>query len=247
MHTDDAIAVCYSCIAPLVTGFASISLFLFYFAYRYNFLYVYDTSIDMKGLSYARALQHLFVGLYISELCLIGLFSTRLSNVGAIGPFALMVFLFVVTALYHISLNTALTPLIYFLPKTIETEESQSPFSLPYKKTNMFAKLIKGYVHKYSTPRPLVPWVVSQADSPLDGSLVHDAYLPPEVWMEVPLLLVPRDEMGVSPQECRDNGMIGVQCTDAAAYLNENNNIVVEDDVMAAICTRTKERLIKAC
>ena len=246
MRTNYTTAICYSCIAPLVTGFAAIGLFLFYFAYRYNFLYVYETSIDMKGLSYARALQHLFVGLYISELCLIGLFGTRLSRVGAIGPFALMILLLFTTALYHISLNTALTPLVNFLPKTIEIEDDQPLSSLPYKKPNMFVKLIKGYADMNNTPRPLVPWVASR-ESPTDDRLIQDAYLPPEVWADVPLLLVPRDETGISPQECRNNEKIGIHCTDAAAYLNKENDIVIEDGVMAAIYTSTKEQLIKAC
>ena len=244
-NTDNAIAICYSCIAPLVTGFAAIGLFLFYLAYRYNFLYVYDTGIDMKGLGYARALQHIFVGLYISELCLIGLFSIRLKSIGAIGPFVLMVLLLFVTALYHTSLNNALTPLINFLPKTLETEEGQSLSSIPYQKTNMFAKLLRGHLHE-DTPRPLVPWVASPAE-PIEDCVIHDAYLPPEVWRDLPLLLIPRDEMGVSPQECKDNERIGVSCTDAAAYLDEKNNIVVEDDVMAAICRSAKDQLIKSC
>ncbi|KOS20101.1 Uncharacterized protein ESCO_006192 [Escovopsis weberi] len=37
---------------------------------RYNLIYVFDTSMDSKGLFYPRALQHLIVGLYLAEICL---------------------------------------------------------------------------------------------------------------------------------------------------------------------------------
>lgn len=62
------IAICYAAIAPLVLGFAAIGLLLFYFAYRYNLLFVSNAVIDTKGLVYPRALQHLFVGLYVAEV-----------------------------------------------------------------------------------------------------------------------------------------------------------------------------------
>merc|ERR1711981_1415431 len=69
------IAISYSCIAPLVLGFATIGLGLLYLVYRHNFLYVYDNNIDTKGMAYAKALQQLTVGVYLAEFCLIGLFA----------------------------------------------------------------------------------------------------------------------------------------------------------------------------
>jgi hypothetical protein len=78
----------------------------------------------MKGAGYPRALQHLFVGLYIAEACLIGLIGTSFNqSEGASGPFVLMVILLVFTAIYHVGLNSALTPLMDYLPKTLEAEE----------------------------------------------------------------------------------------------------------------------------
>jgi len=122
----DFIAISYSCIAPLVLGFAAIGLFFFYLAYRYEFLYVYGIPFDTKGLMYARALQQLFVGLYLAELCLIGLFSigTGQSRV-VLGPLVLMIILLIFTVIIHVSLNAALDPLLRYLPKTLETEEQR--------------------------------------------------------------------------------------------------------------------------
>ena len=100
-------------------GFATIGLYLFYFAYRYNLLYVNTGKVDTKGLVYPRALQHILVGCYLSIICLIGLFGIR----AAPGPLVLMVILLIVCVLYHVSLNQALNPLLYYLPRSLEAEE----------------------------------------------------------------------------------------------------------------------------
>lgn len=277
LHT----AICYSCIAPLVTGFAAIGLFIFYFAYRYKFLFVYDTGFEMNGLCYPRALQHLFVGLYIAELCLVGLFGTRLSNTGAIGPFVLMIVLVVITALYHTGLNAALTPLIKFLPKTLEVVQEDDTDNKAYddmergtldrapetRKTeaevvgsrnrsvepsrpqqnaiNVVAEFLKPYVYDdYLATLQLVRSMIAPSD-PRDDGLIQDAYFPPAVWVDVPQLIIPKDEMGISRTECDLNEKVGVLCTDEGARLDEENNLVVENNVVAEIYGHEKEQLIK--
>ncbi|KAI5304011.1 hypothetical protein KEM56_006959 [Ascosphaera pollenicola] len=113
------IAITYSCIAPLILGFASFGLFLVYHAYRYNLLFVYDCDIDTKGLVYPRALQQLLTGIYLAEVCLLGLFAIK----GAIGPLVMMILSLIATALGHIALNEALRPLLEGLPKSLDEEE----------------------------------------------------------------------------------------------------------------------------
>ncbi|GAB1198507.1 hypothetical protein APSETT444_007830 [Aspergillus pseudonomiae] len=118
------VAITYSCIAPLVLGFATIGLYLFYFAYRYNMLYVSNADIDTQGKAYTRALQHITVGCYLLNVCLIGLFAiaTGARRI-ALGPLILMIISLVVMVIYHVSLNQALDPLINYIPKNLETEE----------------------------------------------------------------------------------------------------------------------------
>ncbi|KAL4872516.1 hypothetical protein BDV12DRAFT_133637 [Aspergillus spectabilis] len=118
------IAITYSCIAPLVLGFATIGLYLFYFAYRYNLLYVSNANIDTQGKNFARALQHITVGCYLLVVCLIGLFAIGTgAKIIALGPLILMIILLIVMIIYHLSLNQALDPLINYLPKNLEAEE----------------------------------------------------------------------------------------------------------------------------
>lgn len=88
-----------------------------YQAYRYNLLFVYDSDVDTKGLIYPRALQQVLTGIYLAEVCMIGLFAIR----AAIGPLIMMALYTVVTILAHISLNDALNPLLNALPRTLDT------------------------------------------------------------------------------------------------------------------------------
>ncbi|KAJ9247646.1 hypothetical protein C8Q69DRAFT_504545 [Paecilomyces variotii] len=118
------IAITYSCIAPLVLGFATIGLYLFYFAYRYNLLYVSNAEIDTQGKVYPRALQQTTTGCYLLVVCLIGLFAIGTgSDRMAVGPLVLEIIFLIFLILYHLSLNSALEPLINYLPKNLEAEE----------------------------------------------------------------------------------------------------------------------------
>ncbi|KAL1614151.1 phosphate metabolism protein 7 [Diplodia seriata] len=117
------IAISYSCIAPLVLGFATVGFGFIYLAMRYNFFYVFSTEIDTKGAFYAQALQQLTVGIYIAELCLIGLFSTRVTgDVSANGPLILMIVLFSLTIVYQYLMRETLTPLTELLPRNLLAE-----------------------------------------------------------------------------------------------------------------------------
>ena len=87
-----------------------------YFVYKYNIIYVYDTTtLDSKGLFYPRALMHLMIGLYLAEICLIGLFALQV----AVPQLLLMLIFLIFTLLVHISLNDAVSPLLYSLPRTL--------------------------------------------------------------------------------------------------------------------------------
>lgn len=65
--------------------------------------------------------MQLILGLYFSEVCMIGLFSLK----GAYIPVVLTVILLVLTALVHTSLLDALGPLLWSLPKSLTKEEDQ--------------------------------------------------------------------------------------------------------------------------
>ena len=235
-------ALCYAIIAPFVLLFAAIGLYLFYLAYRYNLLYVQNANIDTKGRVYPLALQHLFVGLYISQVCIIGLFAIGVgTSVGALGPLILMIVFLVFTACYHVSLNSALKPLIDYLPKSMEAEErrlleeekigeekglpshSTELGAAPHKKPNLLTKFLKPHIYNdYATMRRLVPRDVEIRYEEEDEQW---AYFAPSISSNTPLLWIPRDPMGVSRQEVADTNKV-IPITDEGAELDAKNKII---------------------
>jgi hypothetical protein len=124
-------------------GFGTIGLYLFYFAYRYNLLYVSNATIDTQGRCYTRGLQQLTVGCYLSVVCLIGLFAIGSgANQLAVGPLVLMIIFLVFVILFHLAMNSAMEPLLNFLPKNLEAEEEsllaadKAALGASYEKSN---------------------------------------------------------------------------------------------------------------
>jgi len=240
------IGIIYSCIAPLMLGFATIGMSLFYIAYRYNILFVTDSQIDTKGLIYPRALQQLLTGVYIGELVLIGMFAIA----KAFGPMAIMIVFLVFTVLYHMSLNAAFDPLLYNLPKSIEVEEQTLLLETglangqevhekngetvaqvdSVKKPNMLTKFFKPHIYAdYATLRRLVPTGLVDPDTLYDEPTASNAYFPPSVTSETPLLWIPRDDGGISRQEVAHTSKV-IPITDEGCTFDEKNNLVWDEE-----------------
>jgi hypothetical protein len=243
--TNVLLGIVYSCIAPLVLGFATIGMGLFYIAFRYNVLFVTDAQIDTKGLIYPRALQQLMTGVYLAEICLIGLFAVATT----VGPLVLMVVFLVFTALFHMSLNSALDPLLANLPKSLEAEEESFRAAIdnvaagtpeaeekngetvdaaptPVAKPNFLAKFFKPHIYSdYQTLRSYVPHDLHETENMYDEKVASDAYFPPSVKADIPLLWIPRDEAGISKQEVDHTAKV-IAITDEGASLDGNNKLV---------------------
>lgn len=85
--------------------------------------YVYTTDIDTKGACYARAMQQLMVGIYLAELCLLGLFAINIgSSAIAVGPVVLQIILIIATIVFHIAMKRKLAPLVSTLPLNLLEE-----------------------------------------------------------------------------------------------------------------------------
>lgn len=116
------IALAYSCISPLVLGFAAVGLSLFYYSYRYTLLFMVQPKIETKGKCYTRALQQILAGIYIGELCLIGLFGLRKAK----GPAIMLAILFFATIAYNLLTNRYLNPLEdHFPDEMIDSENGE--------------------------------------------------------------------------------------------------------------------------
>ncbi|KAA8642848.1 hypothetical protein EYZ11_008003 [Aspergillus tanneri] len=222
------IALTYSCIAPLILGFAFIGLYLVYQAYRYNFLFVYDLRIDTKGLVYPRALQHLLTGLYLANICMIGLFAIR----SAIGPLIIMVIFTILTILAHMSLNEAIAPLNSFLPRTLDIEEEAQQAKeeaqvLNHPRTTGWEAVWKWFhpnlYRDYAALRRKVRR--NHVEIKYSEEQQFNAYYEPCITAKIPILWIPRDKWGVSQEEIQETDPI-IPITDDRAHLDEKNKIV---------------------
>ncbi|KAJ9643738.1 hypothetical protein H2204_001883 [Knufia peltigerae] len=119
------IGLIYSVISPLILLFNIITFSLFWFVYRYNTLYVTRFTRDTGGLLYPNAINTTFVGLYVMEIALIGMFflvRDTAGNVACTGQAIGMIVILILTAGYQILLNEAFSPLFRYLPITLEDD-----------------------------------------------------------------------------------------------------------------------------
>jgi calcium permeable stress-gated cation channel len=224
-------------------------MYLFYLSYRYNLLYVLQPKVDSKGECYGKALQHILVGVYLSELCLIGLFGAR----EAPGPSALMVVLLIITILYHIILNRVLTSVKKNFATSDEgetvpllaAEEGNAEHSeghvARFEPANIGLSMLPRFVSEPVT-RIIESYLASNRDTAKswmnDPSIrededevhytdeeVNKAYLNPALTSKTPKLWLAKDEMGVSKHEIAENEAAGISATDEGAFLDSQNRV----------------------
>lgn len=213
-----------------------------------------NADIDTKGLVYPRALQQTTTGAYIGMICLIGLFAVN----KAIGPAILMAAFTILVILFHVTLNSAIGPLLKYLPKSLQAEEESllaledgqnhgnttgAPFRAtaddpsgsgkevlpaPHKKPNAIVKWLKPHV--YTDYQTLRRLVPHDfEDIAYDTVTERDAYYHPAISSPTPLLWIPRDPMGISRQECQHSSKVAPM-TDDGASLDEKNKIVWDQE-----------------
>lgn len=255
------IAIAYSCVAPLLLGFATVGFALLYLGYRYQLLYVIgNKSIDMKGRAYARALQQLTVGVYLSEFCLIGLFAIGCSSSAAsTGPLVLMIIFTVFTVIYHVIMKKTLGPLINGLeltpgtdprgmaaknPSVADTEDGVKDQLEPTQTTadasvapvgGIRGKLLhfffnSRFARKWFYPNKTLAPHFQDSIRNYTEEEYHDAYLPPGITSQMQTIWIARDEYGLSRQEVAGCEEFNLPVTDEEATLNEKGAVQWNND-----------------
>lgn len=210
-------------------GFCFAGLYLVYQAYRYNFLFVYDIRIDTKGLVYPRALQHLLTGIYLANVCMIGLFAIK----SAVGPLIIMVLFTILTTLAHISLNEALAPLNSFLPRTLDVEEELQQAKeeelalLQTSHRNTWFRALKWFHPNLYRDFAALRRKVRRDHVEIKYSEEEErnAYFEPCITSKTPTIWIPRDKWGVSAWEIEESDPL-IPITDEGAHLDKKGNIV---------------------
>ncbi|KAI1620986.1 hypothetical protein EDD37DRAFT_140719 [Exophiala viscosa] len=238
------IAIAYSCIAPLVLGFAAIGIYFLYVSYRYYLLYVVQVKSETRGESYTRTLQQLMTGVYVAEICLFGLFSIK----KAAGPSTLTILLLIVTGLYHLTVNKYLSPLETYIPVDVLAEDEEEPLlngdgditdhsrifrvgagKVPSVLLDPLASFLEPHI--FASQEALRPWLedpegeFAESNSYTDEQ-VENAYVNPVLISKTPEVWIPRDRKGVSKIEIEENGKAGIPSTDDGAELGPSNEIL---------------------
>lgn len=117
------IAFSYALISPIIILFAACGFFLLYIAYLYNLTYVMKEAPDARGMHYPRALFQSIVGVYIGQICLLGLFVVGKGW----GPIVLEVIGLGGTVLVHVTLNHMFDNLVKWVPiDTMKARDGKS-------------------------------------------------------------------------------------------------------------------------
>lgn len=230
---NQTLVITYSCIAPLILGFAAIGFGLLYVAFRYNMIYSQDTiAIDTQGQAYAKAIKQLSTGVYLASVCLIGLFAiSTAGSTATAGPLALMIVFLVMTVLYQLLLN-----------RTISTLEKNLGLDAPASMTSSHGDTEKTaavttvantvtqkpvtFLVKILNP-PAVPTFDSWLSTPLPDytpEIRREAYLNPAIWKPTPKLWIVRDEMGISAKEKEETSKV-IEITDSGAWFDEKGKV----------------------
>lgn len=245
-----SLAIVYSCIAPLTLGFAGIGIYFYYLSYRYTLLFTMQAKIDTRGESYGTALQHVLSGVYLSEICLLGLFSIQ----QAPGPSVMVGVLLILTIFYHLTLNRVLKPVEQILPRTLRQEDEEAPLidsdehtadasmgdtaaEVPHIRSqapNWVPSTILHLAERLFLPdanshRALRTWFEDpDASDPPQPSVeqLANAYRNPALTSKIPKLWLVRDELKISAREIDENEKSNISTTDDGAELDDKNHIV---------------------
>jgi hypothetical protein len=186
-------------------------------------------------------------GVYLSEICLIGLFAINTAP----GPIALMAFFLGCTVIYHALMRHALKPLTTYLPESFDGDHQLNMFDttdhksydlsksegvppsevgtavtkkkFSTKKASLFGRVFDPKTFKsHEAVKSLLP------NQPTPRYLEEEedkAYYNPAITSPVPQLWIVRDEMGISRQELKDSSQV-CHITDEHARFNEKNKVV---------------------
>ncbi|EKM59100.1 uncharacterized protein PHACADRAFT_169556 [Phanerochaete carnosa HHB-10118-sp] len=211
------ITITYSVISPIINGLAFVTFLLFYFLWKYLFLWQLDQprSGDSGGLFYPRALQHVFVGLYLQQICLAALFFLARDENGkpsALPEGVLMIILIVLTAFFHLTLNNSYWPLISAIPLSL-ADQTQAP-AIP---------------RAQDAKRPGETYTDDGAvGGPDEDPSTYEDFAHPAAVESQRVVWIPRDKLGLFAMEEREDRAHGIEVSDQGARMDAKGHVDIE-------------------
>lgn len=194
-------------------------------------------------------MQQILGGIYIAELCLLGLFGLRQAK----GPTIMMVVLFLATVLFNAMTNKYFDPLEKFLPADISAEEEgedapllnggEAEEGLVTHHVNRIAEttpISSKYLsplarffepQRYASHRAMRAWLCEDTEWDEDDvpqyseEQLRKAYLDPAFTSQTPVVWVPRDEAKTSKRVVQDLEDKQVEASDEGAWVDEKGEV----------------------
>jgi hypothetical protein len=216
-------------------------------------LFTAQPKVDTKGHAYTLALQQILTGVYIAELCLIGLFSLDSAN----GPLIMLVVLFFATAIFNYTTNRYFAPLEQYLPADLALEsedDEQAPLlssaeegesdalqnaesrinnlsnrtRVPSRVVTPVARFLQPHI--FASHTAMKAWLrdgdFDENDEPqYSEDDMKKAYLNPAYTSKTPIVWLAKDSVGTSKNEIKENEEKGLACSDQGAWITDKGEL----------------------
>lgn len=185
------VTIVYSVIQPLITALGLVTMIILYAAYKYLLIWTADQPgyLETGGLYYIKAMRTVFVSLYLTEICLAGLFflttdaNGKRSKVGLAGG-AILVFMGVVTAITQAWIDH-----IGFKRQTIIFGRSANGKSSSQTNLNQLSEKLTVTGNDVDDP-----------ETAGDDGIIHD-FDNPAMWKPQPVVWIANDPLGIGNSE----------------------------------------------
>ena len=244
-NSADDVGLTYSIIAPLVIVFSAMAFGLFWFVFRYNLLYVSAFPHDTRGQLYPTALKQLFVGVYMLELCLTGLFLSIRDDRGVptgIGQAVIMMFTTVVTVAYQLLLRNIFSSTLQHLPAFMDYENGEDDrFKHQYSLLDLLSSWYQ-FVNSWATNAAENPSKkISRTFQESIQKLAHNqftksnkhGYNHEAIHDHDNTVWIPKDHLGISEDEISNarNVFPGIKISSELAEFDEKGEVKILSNI----------------
>jgi len=229
------LGIVYSCIQPVITLLCLVVFGLYYIAFKYLFVFVYDQpdAQETCGLFWPRAINHIFVGLYIQQICMAALFflaQDAAGKVSAPAEGALAVVLLVLTILFHLYITKRVKPTRIVLEKFQEMDHSvveEDTNGRAYKTSGK--RQTRGQMLRMNTMEngERVGGNPNEHQSNTEAGDLDNGFDPPSTFQDQPIIWLAEDAHGLARIEVTKIQQAKVEASTQGANMDQDGKIHV--------------------
>ncbi|KAL9129879.1 MAG: hypothetical protein Q9217_001779 [Psora testacea] len=217
-----AIGLVYSVVSPLILVVNIVAFGLFLIAQSHVVRHVSFFNLDTGGLVYHKAIQQLFVGLYVMEGYLALLFwlvRDENDKIACAGQGLIMIMAVLCTMIYQILLTQAYGPLLKHLPVMAAKKDDSSDTKAPVQRTQAVWDVLDIVDTLLGRSRETV--IHQEPRSCRDTTDVIDTVLN----SKQPVIWLPMDSLGISKDEVARTIRAGLRASDIDTNMEDTGDV----------------------